>query len=125
VNGPGAVSAILAVASVIAGQVLLKQGMTDVGPIGRERLKSPLRLAADVASQWRVWVGLAVYVFSAAVWIFALARLPLAVAYSFLALSYVGVSAVAVMRFDESLTPAQWVGVAVAVCGVVLVAVAG
>lgn len=124
-NGAGVFSAIAAVAAVVAGQVLLKQGMTDVGPIGRERLKRPLRLAADVAVRWRVWVGLAVYVLSAAAWIFALARLPLAVAYSFLALSYVGVSAVAVIRLDETLTPAQWVGVALAVCGVVLVAIAG
>ncbi|MDZ4180782.1 MAG: EamA family transporter [Coriobacteriia bacterium] len=121
-SAAGFAAVLTAVATVVIGQMLLKHGMTLVGPIDMGRVKSPIVLVRDVISRWQVLAGLALYVFSAVVWIFALSRVPVSVAYPFLALSYIGVSTVAVIRFDEWLTPAQWIGIVLVVSGVVVVA---
>jgi multidrug transporter EmrE-like cation transporter len=113
---------LAAVTLVVAGQVTLKWGMELVGPITGARLRQPFGLLGDVASHWQVWVGSALYVTSAAAWIYALSTVPLSVAYPFLGLTYVGVAAIAVTVFGEWLTPAQWIGIALVVAGVVTVA---
>jgi len=119
----GLIYVLAAVTLVVSGQTLLKLGMTSVGEIGLERLRMPVRLAGDVASQWQVWIGLALYALSAAVWILALATVPLSVAYPFLGLSYVAIAATSVLALGEWLTPAQWIGIALVVIGVIAVAV--
>ena len=121
-NAVGLIAAIGAVLLVVVGQALLKWGMLRVGPIGRARLRHPVHLAGRVASTWQVWAGIGVYVVSAAIWIFALSRVPLSVAYPLFAMTYVGVPIASTAVFDESLTPAQWVGIALAVIGVIMVA---
>lgn len=113
---------LTAVTLVVTGQVLLKIGMTRVGAIDRERLRRPIRLVADVLGYWQVWVGLTLYIISAATWILALSTVPLSVAYPFLGLSYVAIAGVSVLRLGEWLTPAQWIGIALVVTGVVTVA---
>lgn len=118
----GLVYVLLAVSLVVTGQVMLKVGMTRVGPIGRERLTRPVRLVRDVLGVWLVPVGLTLYVISAAAWILALSTVPLSVAYPFLGLSYVAIAAVSVVKLDEWLTPAQWIGIALVVGGVITVA---
>ncbi len=119
----GLIYVLTAVTLVVTGQVLLKIGMTRVGAIDRKRLRDPLRLAADVLGYWQVWVGLTLYVISAATWILALSTVPLSVAYPFLGLSYVAIAGVSVLRLGEWLTPAQWIGIVLVVAGVVTVAV--
>jgi drug/metabolite transporter (DMT)-like permease len=123
-NLAGTFATIDAVLLVVVGQTLLKWGMIRVGPINRVRLRSPLTLISDIASRWQIWAGLAVYVVSAAVWVFALARVPLSFAAPMLALTYVGVPVASISVFDESLTPAQWLGIAIAAVGVMVVALA-
>ncbi len=121
-SNAGLIAAVDAVLLVVFGQTLLKWGMRRVGPIGRARLREPLRLTADILSTWQVWAGLALYVVSAAVWLFALSRVPITVAAPTLALTYVGVPLASIAVFDESLTPAQWLGIAIAAAGVVVFA---
>ncbi len=121
----GLIYVLSAVTFVVVGQVLLKVGMTRVGAIGRERLKKPGRLLRDVLGHWQVWVGLTLYVISAAAWILALSTVPLSVAYPFLGLTYVAIAGVSVVLLDEWLTPAQWLGIVLVVAGVVTVALSG
>lgn len=118
----GLIYVLLAVSFVVTGQVLLKVGMTRVGAIGRERLKRPVHLVAEVLHYWQVWVGLTLYVISAGLWILALSTVPLSVAYPFLGLSYVAIAGMSVLLLGEWLTPAQWIGIALVVMGVVTVA---
>lgn len=120
----GVFACIDAVLLVVAGQVLLKWGMRRVGPVNRVRLRRPLSLVGDILSRWQIWAGIGVYAVSAGVWIFALSRVPLSVAAPVLALTYVGVPLAATTVFDESLTPAQWLGVILAAVGVMILALA-
>jgi drug/metabolite transporter (DMT)-like permease len=113
---------LLSITLVVAGQIILKFGMARVGPIDGPRLRRPLTLVGDVARVAAVWIGMALYIASAAMWIFTLSRVPLSLAYPFLGLSYVGVAATAVIALDEWLTPAQWLGILLVVTGVVTVA---
>lgn len=113
---------LLSITLVVTGQTLLRAGMMRIGPIGKARLSKPLRLVADIARLWQIWVGLTFYVISGVSWILALATVPLSIAYPFLGLSYVGVAAVAVLALGEWLTPAQWLGIVFVISGVVTVA---
>lgn len=121
----GLIYVIVSVTFVVTGQTLLKVGMTRVGPIDRSRLAKPADLFASVISKWQVWVGLSLYVVSAATWILALSTVPLSVAYPFLGLSYVGIAAISVLALGEWLTPAQWIGLAFVISGVLTVALTG
>ena len=113
---------LLSISLIVAGQITLKSGMARVGAIDWHRLHRPIALVSDVARVAAIWIGLTLYVASAAMWIFTLSRVPLSLAYPFLGLSYVGVAATAVIALDEWLTPAQWLGILLVVTGVVTVA---
>ena len=102
-------------------QLLLKAGTNRVGefafawenvvPIG-------LRLATSVP----ILGGLACYVVSVVVWILALSRVPVSVAYPMLSVGYIVNALAAWMLFGESLTAQKMVGIGFIVVGVFLVA---
>jgi drug/metabolite transporter (DMT)-like permease len=116
---------LLSVAMVVTGQTLLKAGMTRVGVVDGERLRRPVALVLAVASTPAVVGGLALYVASAVSWIYVLSRTELSFAYPFLAVSYVAVTAAAVLGLKERFATKQWFGVALVVAGVLVVALTG
>ena len=102
-------------------QLLLKAGTNSVGvfaftaenlvPIG-------LRLAAEPA----ILCGLGLYVVSVAVWIMALSRLDVSLAYPMLSIGYVVNAIAAWQLFGEALTAQRIVGIGTIIVGVFLVA---
>jgi multidrug transporter EmrE-like cation transporter len=104
-----------------AAQLLLKAGTNRVGefafsvdnivPIGSRLAASPFILA-----------GLACYVVSVVVWILALSRVPVSIAYPMLSVGYIVNALAAWMLFGESLTAQKLVGIGFIVVGVYLVA---
>lgn len=93
-----------------AAQLLLKAG-TNAMPLG-------LRLAIEP----HILGGLACYVVSVVVWIIALSRVPVSIAYPMLSIGYV-VNAIAAWAWlGEAVTPMRMLGIAVIVTGVFLVA---
>jgi len=109
---------------VLAGfaQITLKTGVNHVtGTSGGE-----LHLSADslrsLLSSPVVWGGLVLFGLSAIVWLFALSRASLSFAYPFAALSYVLILVFSVMVLHETVPPIRWLGVALIVAGIVLVA---
>ena len=104
-----------------AAQLLLKAGtnrvgefafaLENLGPIGSRLASSPFILG-----------GLACYVVSVVVWILALSRVPVSVAYPMLSVGYVVNAVAAWMLFGESLTAQKLVGIGFIVIGVFLVA---
>ncbi len=121
-SGIGFAYVVVSVVFVVAGQTLLKRGMTLVGPVGRSELRGPVSLVRGVLSHRQIWLGLGLYAVSAATWIVALSLVPLSVAYPFLGLTYVAIAAISVLKLGEWLTPAQWIGVLLVVGGVLIVA---
>ena len=96
---------------LVAGQVLWKQALLRNGGFD-----------AGLAAQPGVWAGLGAYGVATVLWLYALSRLPLAVAYPLQALAYaLGVFA-ARWIFHEPVPTLRWAGVALIILGVALVA---
>jgi multidrug transporter EmrE-like cation transporter len=102
-------------------QLLLKAGtnrigefafsLDNVGPIGARIVTSPPIIA-----------GLACYVVSVVIWILALSRVPVSVAYPMLSIGYIVNAGAAWWLFGESITAQKLVGIGFIIVGVYLVA---
>lgn len=102
-------------------QLLLKAGTNRVGEFAfawDNVLPIGLKLATNVP----ILGGLACYVVSVVVWILALSRVPVSVAYPMLSVGYVVNALAAWMLFGESITAQKMVGIGFIVVGVFLVA---
>lgn len=101
-------------------QLLLKAGTQKIGSI--ELGTSPLvATVIQVMSQPAIWAGLACYVLSVGIWIVALSRVEVSVAYPLLSIGYVVNAFAAWYLFGESLSAMRLSGIAVIIVGVVLV----
>ena len=93
-----------------AAQLLLKAG-TNAMPLG-------VRLAIEP----HIVAGLACYVVSVVVWIVALSRVPVSIAYPMLSIGYVVNAIAAWYLLGEAVTPMRLVGIGIIVLGVFIVA---
>jgi drug/metabolite transporter (DMT)-like permease len=101
-------------------QLLLKVGASAVGPIGGWQ---GLRTAAlPLAMHPGILGGLLCYAISVVVWIVALSRVDVSLAYPILSIGYVVNAFVAMFFLGETVSPLRWAGIAVILLGVVLVA---
>ena len=91
-------------------QLLLKAGPNAM-PLG-------IRLAIEP----HILAGLACYVISVVVWVVALSRVPVSIAYPMLSIGYVVNALAAWALLGEALTPMRMAGIAVIVVGVFMVA---
>jgi multidrug transporter EmrE-like cation transporter len=115
---------VMIVVSVLlnaAAQLLLKAGTRVLGVID-VRAGALADSAWDVATQPYVLGGLICYVLSVAIWIAALSRVDVSVAYPMLSLGYIVNALAAWALFGEALTPAKMAGILVILAGVVILA---
>ena len=102
-------------------QLLLKAGVKPLGAIGG----SPGTLLPELATAFtRVPVlgGLACYVLSVAIWLIALSRVDVSIAYPMLSLGYVVNAVAAWWLFGEAVGPARLAGILLILLGVLVVA---
>jgi multidrug transporter EmrE-like cation transporter len=69
--------------------------------------------------------GLSCYVISVVVWIVALSRVEVSIAYPMLSVGYVINALLAMWLFGEAVSVQRWIGIAVILVGVTLVARSG
>ena len=93
-----------------AAQLLLKAG-TNAMPLG-------LRLAIEP----HILGGLACYVVSVVVWVIALSKVPVSMAYPMLSIGYVVNALAAWYLLGEAVTPMRFAGIGVIIVGVFMVA---
>jgi multidrug transporter EmrE-like cation transporter len=113
---------LLSVCLGVAGQLALKVGMNRVGVVEAVNLARPLAMISRLAPVPLVWVGLACYGLSALLWMVILSRMELSAAYLMLASMYVLIPLVSWLVLGERIPPMRWVGMAVVVLGVLIVA---
>lgn len=119
-----AVSFSLVLAGVLlnaGAQLLLKAGTNSIGAFAF----SPgnlLPVGIKVASNPFIVAGLGCYVISVVVWIMALSRVEVSLAYPMLSIGYVVNALAAWYLFGEALTAQRLVGIGTIVVGVFLVA---
>jgi multidrug transporter EmrE-like cation transporter len=100
-------------------QLLLKAGTRTLGVIGFSETGF-LSTAVSVALQPFIIGGLGCYVLSVAIWIVALSRVDVTVAYPMLSIGYVVNAFAAWWLFGELLTPMRLAGIALILLGVFL-----
>ncbi len=104
-----------------AAQLLLKSGAIRVGAF-EFSLDNILPIGLKLASQWPILAGLTCYAVSVVVWVMALSRVPVSVAYPMLSIGYIVNAFAAYWLFGESLSAQKLVGIGVIIIGVWLVA---
>ena len=111
---------LISVVTSTVGQLLLKQGMNNMGSI---------TLSADqfLSTTWKmatnpyVFIGLVIYLAGTIFWLAALSRVDLSYAYPFASLSYVVMLVASWMMFDEKITISRLIGTVVIGIGVLLI----
>ena len=119
-----AVSFSLVLAGVLlnaAAQLLLKAGTNRIGEFAFS-FDNVLPVGLKVAASPFVLGGLACYAVSVVVWILALSRVPVSVAYPMLSIGYIVNAGAAWILFGESLTAQKLIGIGFIIVGVWLVA---
>jgi multidrug transporter EmrE-like cation transporter len=102
-------------------QLLLKLGANKLGPEPFTGRSIPDNALA-VLSQWPYWLGFSFYGISLIVWIIALTKVPVTVAYPMLSIGYVLNALIARYLLGESLAITGWAGIAFICVGVSLIA---
>jgi drug/metabolite transporter (DMT)-like permease len=104
-----------------AAQLLLKAGTTRVGEFAFT-LDNVCPVGWRLATNPYIAGGLACYVVSVVVWILALSRVPVSIAYPMLSVGYIVNALAAWYLFGESLTAQKLLGIGFIMIGVYLVA---
>jgi multidrug transporter EmrE-like cation transporter len=104
-----------------AAQLLLKAGTNAVGEFAFSA-GNIIPVGWRLATEPHILGGLACYVISVVVWIMALSRVEVSIAYPMLSVGYVVNAVAAWYLFGEVVTPARLVGIGVIILGVFIVA---
>ncbi|HEV7164470.1 MAG TPA: EamA family transporter [Gammaproteobacteria bacterium] len=104
-----------------AAQLLLKAGVKDVGVIKLDAANI-FSASMKLAFEPHILGGLACYVISVGIWILALSRVQVSIAYPMLSLGYVVTAFIAWAFMGEAVSAMRITGIAVIIVGVFLVA---
>lgn len=115
----GLVCIALTVAFTVAGQLLVKAGMLQVGDSPSQVTSLP-RFVIRAFLNPLVIFGLICALCAAATWTVAVSRSALSLAYPFLALATVLVVVLSGLIFGEGLPLNRWIGVIVVCAGIVI-----
>ena len=102
------------------GQILLKKGMSSMGPLTLS-IDQAIPILWKMSTNPYVIVGLGIYVMSTFFWLTALSRVDLSYAYPFASLSYVIMLIASWWLFDENISLLRVTGSIVVLVGVILI----
>lgn len=122
----GVLQLVVSVSLMAAGQLFMRRGMLDFGPVEAfadfgQLVWGGLKNPASIPF---VWAGMIVYAAAVMVWLQVLSRMALSIAFPLMSLSYVLVylGAAAWPALDEALSLYRFAGTGLIMCGVALVA---
>lgn len=104
-----------------AAQLLLKAGTNAIGHFSFDK-SNILPVGWQLATEPHILGGLTCYVISVVVWIMALSRVEVSIAYPMLSIGYVVNAAAAYYLFGEAVTPMRLIGIGIIILGVYIVA---
>lgn len=104
-----------------AAQLALKVATRPLGHFDRFDLATLIACIGLLLRSPPFWLGMSCYAASLCVWLAALAKAPVSVAYPMLSLGYVVVAFASALWLGEALTPERLLGIALICAGVVLV----
>jgi drug/metabolite transporter (DMT)-like permease len=104
-----------------AAQLLLKIGMGRIGEFSFS-MANIFPVAAKVAMNPFIILGMIIYVFSVTLWLLVLSRVPVAIAYPMTSLAYIFSAVAAYFFLGEHLSYPQVIGILIIIFGVYLIA---
>ena len=102
-------------------QLALKASVSDTGVISLD-MQSLLSSAGTLVSNLWLWVGLICYAISVVVWILALSRVDVSIAYPMLSIGYILNAVAASHLFNEPMGVGKVIGIGVIILGVYILA---
>jgi multidrug transporter EmrE-like cation transporter len=117
------ISFILIVTGVmlnVAAQLLIKSGTNAIGYFEYTR-ENILPIGWKLATEPHIIGALTCYVVGVVVWILALSRVQVSIAYPLLSLGYIVNAVAAHYLFSEAITPSKMIGMGVIIVGVVVI----
>lgn len=102
-------------------QLLLKAGTRQIGHFDFSAANI-VPIGFKLASNWPIIGGLSCYVISVVVWIMALSRVEVSIAYPMLSIGYIVNALLAWWLFGEAVSALRVAGIFVIIIGVVMVA---
>jgi len=102
-------------------QLFLKAGVRQLGHFDFS-LSNAWPVGSALATNYPILGGLSCYVVSVVVWVLALSRVEVSMAYPMLSIGYVVNAGLAWFLFGEAVGPQRLAGIAVIIVGVIIVA---
>ena len=100
-------------------QLALKASVNDMGAISVS-LNTAVPVFSRLAIEPWLWVGLVCYGISVIVWILALSRVDVSIAYPMLSIGYIVNALAAWQLFGEALTTQRIMGIGIIIVGVIV-----
>jgi len=104
----------------VAAQLLIKAGTNSIGYFEFSQ-NNILPIGWKLATEPHIISAIACYALSVVIWILALSRVQVSIAYPLLSMGYVVNAAAAWWFFNEAFNPAKVVGIGVIILGVIII----
>ncbi len=103
-----------------AAQILMKAGTNAVGHFDFS-VANILPIGWKLATEWHIVAALFCYALSVVIWILALSRVPVSIAFPMLSMAYVVNAVAAYYLLGEAFSPTKLAGMTVIIVGVVII----
>ena len=103
-----------------AAQILMKAGTNAIGHF-EFSAENILPIGLKLATEWHIVVALCCYALSVVIWILALSRVPVSIAFPMLSMAYVVNAIAAWYLLGEAFNPTRLVGMGVIILGVIII----
>ena len=113
---------VLSILFGAVGALLMKVGAGQMGAIQLDSSQAVIGFLAKMVTSPTILGGMALYFFSAALWLYLLTKLDISVVQPVLALTYVATPILAIFFLNEEVPPIRWVGILIIIFGVFVVA---
>lgn len=112
----------ISILSGATGATLMKVGAGQMGAIQLNSLHALIDFLTKMVTSFTILGGMALYFFSAVTWLYLLTKLDVSFVQPILALTYVVTPVLAIFFLHEHIPAMRWIGIAVIILGVYLVA---
>jgi drug/metabolite transporter (DMT)-like permease len=103
-----------------AAQILMKAGTNAIGHF-EFSIDNIVPIGLKLATEWHIVVALGCYALSVIIWILALSRVPVSIAFPMLSMAYVVNAIAAWYLLGETFNPTKLIGMGVIILGVIII----
>lgn len=103
-----------------AAQILMKTGTNSIGYF-EFSIENILPISWKLATEWHIVVALFCYALSVIIWILALSRVPVSIAFPLLSMAYIVTAVAAWYLLGEALSLTKVAGIVVIILGVIII----